>query len=70
MTDFPGGAIPGALAFLFVQKLCDRLERNNQLPPGEARRVWCEIADDLKGDTRALMRDARSALFNLKLANE
>lgn len=69
-VQFPPGSTPGALAFVFVQRLCDRLERDNQLPAGEAERIWADIFNDLKNDGRNLAISCREAMIELKLAKK
>ena len=68
MPDYPIGPVSGALAYLFLQKLGERLERENKLLPGETRRIWAEILAELQGDTRALSGQCRDTIVNQKLA--
>jgi hypothetical protein len=37
---------------VFLQRLCERLERNNILPAGEAKRIWGEILAELQSENR------------------
>lgn len=48
MTDRPQPLIAGTLAFTFLRKLCEHLERENKLAPGEAARIWAGIAIELE----------------------
>jgi len=68
MADFPVGDAPGALSYMFLQKLCERLEGNNVLPTGEAKRIWGEILAELQNENRVLGVECRQAIVNHKLA--
>jgi len=70
MADYPVGPVSGALSYLFLQKLCERLERDNILPTGEAGTIWAEILADLQGETRTLSGECREAIVRHKLAEE
>jgi len=71
MTDYPSnGQTAGALAFVFVRKLCESLERNNTLPAGEAARIWADIAREFKDDTRNLVLSGVSMIHDLRLAKK
>ena len=48
MVDYPHPNVAGVLSFLFLRKLCDRLERNKKLSPGEARGIWTDIVAELE----------------------
>jgi hypothetical protein len=69
-VDLPRDPSPGALAFLFVQRLCDRLERDGKLPADEAGRIWAGIMADLQTDGRSIARQCEQALIDLKLAKK
>jgi hypothetical protein len=68
MNEYPVGPISGVLSYLFLQKLCERLERQNILPAGEAKRIWAEILAELQGDTKIASGDCRDAIAYHKLA--
>ncbi|HEX5453922.1 MAG TPA: hypothetical protein VFX06_09030 [Stellaceae bacterium] len=70
MTDYPPGPFSGILAYLFLNKLCERLERNNQLPPGERGRIWTEIVADLQHHGRHSSGAALQAIIDLKLTQK
>ena len=67
MADYPIGPICGALSYLFLQKLCERLERENILPAGETRRIWADVLADLQGDTRTASEQCRGAIIEHEL---
>ena|SRR5215204_7548485 len=67
MSEYPTGAVSGALAYMFVQKLCERMERENILPTGEAKRIWTEILAELQSDNRVFSGECREAIVHHKL---
>ena len=59
-----GGQIAGTLAFFFIQKL----EAHHALEPGETRRIWAEIASELKDNGRDVALEAANAIDAYGLA--
>ncbi|HLG85992.1 MAG TPA: hypothetical protein VKZ79_02225 [Alphaproteobacteria bacterium] len=61
-------ALAGVLAFLFIQKL----EPHGALEPGEARRIWAEIAGELQNQSggRELATHCLAAIDAYGLAKE
>ena len=70
MVEYPVGPVSGALAYLFLRKLSERLERENKLPPGETKRIWADIFADLQEDTRAFSGDCRKAIIDHRLREQ
>jgi hypothetical protein len=68
MHELPVGATGGQLSLLFLEKLCERLETVNVLPPGTARAIWNEISVDLAPKPHLKSYDdCRKALVDLML---
>jgi len=69
MRDYPFPASAGVLCFWFLEKLCERLEADNKLPAGEAKRIWAAIVADLQPNKGTQLPDGCLAeIARLKLA--
>jgi hypothetical protein len=68
MVDYPHPNVAGVLSFLFLRKLCDRLERDNKLAPGETRRLWAKIVAELEPQrSQATIGNCLDEIARLKL---
>jgi hypothetical protein len=70
MTDYyPHTVLTGVLSFVFVRKLCERLERENKLPAGETGRIWADVLTEFESKSgQDLERGCIAAIKALSLA--